>query len=116
MFLGPVGDDPQSVEVKRLGIRPGDRLVVKVGRFVGESEADVIKRNVADAFRDTGYIPPVLLIEGDAEIGVIGPDVEATPVTLSVEFAGGTESFVQELRQHIRKRGGGSAQAAMGGA
>jgi hypothetical protein len=75
MFLGPVGDDPQSVEVKRLAIRPGDYLVIRVsGYLLSEAEADEIKANVHLTFKKSGYVPPVLLLEGGTEIGVIGPE------------------------------------------
>lgn len=74
MFLGPVTDDQQATEVKRLGIRPGDVLVVKLDFFVDEETAEHIKRSVAGAFKDSGYIPPILLLESGADIGVIGTE------------------------------------------
>ena len=76
MFLGPVGDDPQSVEVKRLSIRPGDRLVVKLDHEPSDYEADWIKTSVGEAFASSGYIPPVLLLGPDTEIGVIGTEAD----------------------------------------
>lgn len=76
MFLGPVGDDPQSVEVKRLLIRPGDRLVVKLDHEASDDEAEWIKASVGQAFASSGYIPPVLLLGPGAEIGVIGPEAD----------------------------------------
>lgn len=77
MFLGPIGDDPQAIEVKRLGIRPGDRVVIKVGRQLDDAEIAYISDIFARAFESADYKPPLLLLEGDVEIGVIGPD-EAT--------------------------------------
>ena len=74
MFLGPVDDDPQTAEVKRLSIRPGDRLVVKLDHEASDDEADRIKASVKQAFASTGYVPPVLLLGPGAEIGVIGPE------------------------------------------
>lgn len=74
MFLGPVGDDPQSAEVKRLGIRPGDRLVIRLDHDVCDEEAEAIRAAVCQSFEDSGYIPPVLILGIGMEIGVIGPD------------------------------------------
>jgi hypothetical protein len=76
VFLGPVGDDPQGTEVRRLGIRPGDVLVVKLDHFADEAEAEHIKQSVAGAFKGSGYTPPVLVVEIGAEIGVIGPEAD----------------------------------------
>lgn len=76
MFLGPVGDDPQSVEIKRLSIRPGDRLVVKLDHEASEDEAEQIKVSVVRAFASSGCIPPVLILGPGTEIGVIGPEAD----------------------------------------
>ena len=74
VFLGPVGDDPQSAEVKRLEIRPGDRLVVKIDREVSPGEFDSIARSLRKTF---GPDVPIFLSEPGIDIKVIGPD-EAT--------------------------------------
>jgi hypothetical protein len=75
VFLGPVGDDPQSVEVQRLGIRPGDVLVLRLDYELSSvAEANEIKARVAGVF---GWPVPVLILERGVDIGVIGPD-EAT--------------------------------------
>lgn len=77
MFLGPVGDDPQATEVKRLAIRPGDRLVLKLGYDPSDAEADDIRARLRSAFEGSGYVPPVLILGPGAEIGVIGPEADS---------------------------------------
>ncbi len=74
VFLGPVGDDPQAVEVKRLGIRPGDRIVVKLGYEPDPDECEEIQAHLASLFEGSGYVPPVIVLAPGVEIGVIGPD------------------------------------------
>lgn len=74
VFLRPDKDDPKIAEVKRLGIRPGDRLVVHVGHDLTDAEVDRLVSNVKRAFDSADYKPPILLLEGDMEIGVIGPE------------------------------------------
>lgn len=74
MFLEPVGDDPQAVEVRRLAIRPGDRLVLKVDHELFDGDAEHIEAALARAFEGSGYVPPVLILEIGMEIGVIGPE------------------------------------------
>lgn len=98
MFLGPVGDDPQGIEVKRLGIRPGDRLVVKVGQNLNDEEFAFLEASFARAFEKDDYKPPVLVLEGGMEIGVIGPEApEAAGVVkqaaLSVLLESGFDPF-----------------------
>lgn len=121
MFLGPVGDDPQGVEVKRLGIRPGDRLVLKLDYEPRWDEAEEIQARLASLFEGSGYVPPVIVLGPGAEIGVIGPegDGEAVrPSKVALEFSGDVdpgEEFVRWLRAYIRKRGGGSVQDVLGG-
>lgn len=74
MFLGPVGDDPQSTEVKRLAIRPGDVIVIKLDHFLDDQEFDTLASNFRHVFDGEDYIPKVLILEPGAEIGVIGPE------------------------------------------
>lgn len=79
MFLVPDSDDPQAVEVKRLGIRPGDRIVLKLDHEPFEEECRDIESRLAAAFEGSGYVPPVLILSPGAEIGVIGPDEVPQP-------------------------------------
>ena len=77
MFLRPPGRRlPKITEVKRLTIRPGDRLVVRVDRELTDAEVDEVKANVSAAFKGTNYRPPILLVEGDVDIEVIGPEAD----------------------------------------
>lgn len=73
MFLVPATDDPLNAEVKRLVIRPGDRLVIKVDHYITDDEWESIKASVERAFDGADYVPKVLILEAGMEIGVIGP-------------------------------------------
>lgn len=79
VFLGPVGDDPLSAEVKRLAIRPGDRIVIRVGRILNDQEMDTLAASVISAFKDADYRPPVLVLEDGMGIGLIGPEAPEAP-------------------------------------
>jgi hypothetical protein len=77
VFLRPGQDDPKIDVVERLAIRPGDRLVVHVGHYLTDAEADRLVASVKRAFDKADYKPPILLLEGDMEIGVVGPEAPA---------------------------------------
>lgn len=77
MFLRPGKDDPKIDDVERLAIRPGDRLVVHVGHYLTDHEANHLVASVNSAFEGSDYKPPILLLEGDMEIGVVGPEAPA---------------------------------------
>jgi hypothetical protein len=76
MFPGPVGDDPQSAEVKRLAVRPGDRIVVRLDHEPSDAEWEGITRALRKAFEGLEYTPPVIVLGPGMEIGVIGPEAD----------------------------------------
>ena len=76
MFLVPESDDPQAVEVRRLTVRPGDRLVIRAKNSLTEDEVAGIRRELDRAFAKCDYKPPVLVLDCGLEIGVIGPEAD----------------------------------------
>lgn len=61
-------DLPEITEVKRLTIRPGDRLVVRLDRQPDMAEADEITGRVRALLGGV----PVLVLGPDADLEVIG--------------------------------------------
>jgi hypothetical protein len=59
---------PEVTEVKRLTIRPGDALVIRLDRFPDMAEAGEMQHMVRPAFGDV----PVLVLGPDADIEVVG--------------------------------------------
>lgn len=111
MFLGPAGDDPQSTEVKRLAIRPGDLLVLKVDHYLDDEAVDDLHVRLLEAL---GPDVKVLVLEPGAEIGVIGPDADGEDVKSpepTVQLSGGSpgDEFFRWLKAEVRRRGGASA-------
>lgn len=101
-------DLPEITEVKRLAVRPGDRLVVKLDRDPTPDEADRIAGILRDLFEDEDYVPAILVVPAGTDVEVI----EATKLT--VDFGGNVEPFIEGLRRYIRRHGGGSVQNVLG--
>lgn len=96
-------DIPEIADARRLRLRPGDVLALRLDCELYEGDADEIRARVREVF---GWPVPVMILEPGAEIGVIGPagDPESD-----------AEALIGALRQYIRSHGG-SVQSVLGGA
>lgn len=63
-------------EVKRLNLRPGDTLVVKVGRTVTSSQVSDMRRVLQEIL---GEEQKVLILSPDVELEVVRPTDELPP-------------------------------------
>lgn len=64
---------PEVTEVKRLTIRPGDSLVVRLEYDPQVDEVDEIVTGVRRALGALDYVPPVLVLGPRMDVEVIGP-------------------------------------------
>jgi hypothetical protein len=73
----PPASLPEITEVKRLTIRPGDRIVVRLGSdLYDDADIDEIKRRLADMFDGLPYVPPVIVLGPDIDLEVAGPEAD----------------------------------------
>lgn len=66
-------DLPEITEVKRLTIRPGDSVIVRLEYDPQDDEVDEIQHGVLRALGGLDYVPPVLVLGPCMDIEVIGP-------------------------------------------
>lgn len=71
-------DLPEITEVKRLAVRPGDRIVLRLDRTPSLAEADEIGELVRLAFEGLDYVPPVLVLGPGEDIEIVGPEADGT--------------------------------------
>lgn len=64
-------DIPEIADARRLRMRPGDVLALRLDYEPPPEDADEIKARVAELF---GWPVPVMILSYGAEIGVIGPE------------------------------------------
>lgn len=93
---------PEITEAKRLALRPGDSLAVRLDREPSDYDADRISQQVSAI---TGV--PVIVLGPRMDIEVVRPDPSPTP---AVDL----DALVAFLRDYIRKSGG-SVQSVLGG-
>lgn len=89
-------DLPEITEAKRLALRPGDSLVIRLDREPSECEAD----EIAERVRELAGVP-VLVLGPSMDAGVAGAE------------AGDPEPWIRMLRDYIRNHGG-SVQGVLG--
>lgn len=66
---------PEITELKRLAIRPGDRIVVRLNDdLYDDADLDEIRSQFADMFDGLPYAPPVIVLAPGIEI--IGPEAD----------------------------------------
>lgn len=61
---------PEITEVKRLALRPGDRVVVRLDRHPSDMEAHQLKLRVQAIL---GEDVPVLILPPEMDLEVLGP-------------------------------------------
>jgi hypothetical protein len=66
-------DLPEITEVKRLRLRPGDSVIVRLEYDPTMYEVDEIQAGVLRALGDLDFVPPVLVLGPRMDIEVIGP-------------------------------------------
>jgi hypothetical protein len=72
-------DLPEITEVKRLTLRPGDSVIVRLEYDPSMDEVDGIQAGVLSALGRLDYVPPVLVLGPRMDIEVIGPpDADTT--------------------------------------
>jgi hypothetical protein len=64
-------DLPEITEVKRLTVRPGDRLVVRFAESLDMAAADAVKAQVRAAAGIEGV--RVIVLDGGADLEVLAP-------------------------------------------
>jgi hypothetical protein len=102
---------PEITEIRRLTVRPGDRLVVSLEYEPTDAEVDELGRRLPAVL---GTDVPIVILPPSMDITVIGPEADG-PQKVRVELSGGDgEELVRWLRECIRRRGGGSVQRALG--
>jgi hypothetical protein len=62
-------------EVRRLVVRPGDKLVLKLDHFPDDAEADDLVRRLHDALGDSGV--KVIILEPGADLEVLSAEPPA---------------------------------------
>lgn len=109
---------PEVTEAKRLTLRPGDLVVLRFPDVLDLQQVEDVQAAMRDAFGDLGWKPKVIVLDGGADIEVIGPEAgsgTAGPMKVSLDFNDGGEEFIHWLQEFIRRRGGGSVQSVLGG-
>lgn len=70
---------PEITEVKRLAIRPGDRIIVRLDDdLYDDADLDEIERRLADMLDGLPYVPPVIVLGPGIDLEVIGPEADGT--------------------------------------
>jgi hypothetical protein len=104
---------PEITEIRRLTVRPGDRLVVSLECEPTDDEVDELSRRLPAVL---GTDVPIVILPPSMDITVIGAEADGTQkVRVDLSGAGDADALVRTLRQYIR-RNGGSAQAVLGSA
>lgn len=62
---------PEVAEIRRLVVRPGDKLVLKLGHCLSDAEADDLIGRLREALGDDIR---VLILEPGADLEVISPE------------------------------------------
>jgi len=93
---------PGIAEIRRIQLRPGDRLVVQLDHQVDDEEFDRLLGDLRKAFSPD---VPILLIEPGIDITVIGPADSKVDVDVAVS---GPESgpLLKAIQAEVRKAGG----------
>lgn len=95
-------DLPEITEVKRLSLRPGDRVVLRFDDVLNPEQVEEVQEAMRHAFGDLDPMPKVIVLDGGADIEVVSPEPD-----------GSAARIASELRQHVRSSGT-SVQSVLG--